>query len=315
MNQLALPRLSVFFVLVLTCVSLSGFRLAVFAEDTAKDAEADIVAPGATVVQLADGFAFTEGPACDAEGNVLFTDQPNDRILKWSIDGKLSTFKQPSGRSNGLCFDAEGRLWACADEKNELWTIKPDGAVEVVVKDFEGKLLNAPNDLWIRPDGGVYFSDPFYARDYWKRGPSEQSVEGVYYLSPDRAKLVRVAADLEQPNGLIGTPDGKTLYVADIRANKTYAYEIQADGSLANKRLFCELGSDGMTIDNEGNVYLTGRGVIVFNARGEKIKTIPVDAKWTANVCFGGKDRHTLFITSSDKLLSLRMRVQGPGSQ
>ena len=114
-----------------------------------------------TVVQLADGFQFTEGPACDAEGNVLFTDQPNDRILKWSVDGKLSTFKQPSGRSNGLCFDAEGRLWACADEKNELWAIQPDGSVEVVVKDFEGKLLNAPNDLWLRPDGGCISPIPF----------------------------------------------------------------------------------------------------------------------------------------------------------
>jgi gluconolactonase len=311
MIQLALPRLINVCVFVLACASLSGLPRVLFAEDP----PGDIVAPGATVVQLADGFAFTEGPASDAEGNVLFTDQPNDRILKWSIDGKLSTFKQPSGRSNGLCFDSEGRLWACADEKNELWTIKPDGSVEVVVKDFEGKLLNAPNDLWIRPDGGVYFSDPFYPRDYWKRGPSEQSVEGVYYLPPDRSKLVRVVADLKQPNGLIGTPDGKTLYVADIRANKTYAYDIQADGSLANKRLFCELGSDGMTIDNEGNVYLTGQGVTVFNARGEKIKTIPVDAKWTANVCFGGKDRQTLFITSSDKLMSLQMRVKGTGSQ
>ena len=146
----------------------------------------DIVAPGATIVQLSDGFEFTEGPACDAEGNVLFTDQPNDRILKWSVDGKLSTFKQPSGRSNGLCFDSDGNLWACADEKNELWSIRPDGSVEVVVKDYEGKLLNAPNDIWLRPDRGIYFTDPFYQRDYWKRGPSEQSVEGVYYLAPDR---------------------------------------------------------------------------------------------------------------------------------
>ena len=113
MNRLSLPRLTAFGVLVLACVSLSGFHLATFAEDTPED----IVAPGATVVQLADGFAFTEGPACDAEGNVLFTDQPNDRILKWSVDGKLSTFMQPSGRSNGLCFDAEGHLGLCGREE------------------------------------------------------------------------------------------------------------------------------------------------------------------------------------------------------
>ena len=101
--------------------------------------------------------------------------------------------------------------------------------------------------------------------------------------------------------------------MADIRAGKTYAFDIQADGSLLNKRLFCEMGSDGMTIDKEGNVYLTGRGVTVFNPQGEKIKSIPIDAKWTANVCFGGKDHQTLFVTASDKLFALRMRVQGRG--
>jgi gluconolactonase len=298
-----------------SCAALSFWLGCTWGVPRWGSAAEDIVAPGATIVQLSDGFEFTEGPACDAEGNVLFTDQPNDRILKWSVDGKLSTFKQPSGRSNGLCFDSDGILWACADEKNELWSIRPDGSVEVVVKDYEGKLLNAPNDIWLRPDRGIYFTDPFYQRDYWKRGPSEQSVEGVYYLAPDRKKLVRVIDDLQQPNGIIGTPDGKTLYVADIRAGKTYVYDVQPDGTLLNKRLFCEMGSDGMTIDDEGNVYLTGRGVTVFNAQGEKIKTIPIDAGWTANVCFGGKDRQTLFITAQKQLFALRMRVHGAGSQ
>src|SRR5438105_5648183 len=195
-----------------------------------------VIAPGARLEKLAGGFAFTEGPAADAEGNVFFTDQPNDRILKWSTDGKLSTFMQPCGRSNGLCFDAKGNLWACADEKNELWRISPDKKVTVVVKDYHGKLLNGPNDVWVRPDGGLYFTDPFYKRPYWKRGPKEQDVEGVYYLSPDRKQLVRVIDDLKQPNGIIGTPDGKTLYVADIGAGRTYAYDVQPDGTLANKR-------------------------------------------------------------------------------
>ena len=278
-------------------------------------AESDIIAPGAKVEQLADGFLFTEGPACDAEGNVFFTDQPNDRILKWSVDGKLSTTMEPCGRSNGLCFDAEGNLWACADEKNELWCISPEGKKKVVVAEYNGKLLNGPNDLWIRPDGGLYFSDPFYKRKYWNRGPIEQDVQGVYYLTPDRKKLVRVADDLQQPNGVIGTPDGKTLYVADIKAGKTYSYAIQPDGSLADKHLFCEMGSDGMTIDDRGNVYLTGHGVTVFNPQGKQIAHIPVDAGWTANVCFGGKDRQTLFITAKQFLFSLRMQVKGAGSQ
>jgi gluconolactonase len=300
---------------ILLCATSSLWLGFIWAVPCTASAAEEIAAPGETVVQLADGFEFTEGPACDAEGNVLFTDQPNDRIVKWSVDGKLSTFKQPSGRSNGLCFDPDGNLWACADEKNELWSIRPNGSVEVVIKDYEGKLLNAPNDLWIRPDRGIYFTDPFYPRDYWKRGPSQQRVEGVYYLAPDRKKLTRVVDDLQQPNGIIGTPDGKTLYVADIRAGNTYAYDIQADGTLLNKRRFCKMGSDGMTIDNEGNVYLTGKGVTVFNVQGEKIKTIPIDAGWTANVCFGGKDRHTLFITSQKQLFALRMRVHGVGSQ
>jgi gluconolactonase len=277
----------------------------------ARAADRGVIAPGARVEKLADGFAFTEGPACDAGGNVFFTDQPNDRILKWSTDGVLSTFMQPCGRSNGLYFDRDGNLWACADEENQLWSIAPDGKVTVVVEHYQGKLLNGPNDLWIRPDGGIYFTDPFYKRPYWNRGPQEQDGQCVYYLAPDRQKLLRVADDLEQPNGIIGTPDGKTLYVADLRAKKTYAYRIRPDGTLVDKRLFCAMGSDGMTIDNEGNVYLTGKGVTVFDASGKPIEQIDVDARWTANVCFGGPERKTLFITASQGLYAIEMRVPG----
>jgi len=278
-------------------------------------AQERLSAPGAKLQKLAGDFAFTEGPAADAQGNVFFTDQPNDRILKWDTAGKLSTFMQPCGRSNGLCFDSQGNLWACADEKNELWRIDPEKKITVGVKDYQGKLLNGPNDVWIRPDGGLYFTDPFYKRSYWKRGPKEQTVEAVYYLSPDHHKLVRVVEDMKQPNGIIGTPDGKVLYVADIGAGRTYAYDIQPDGTLANKRLFCKLGSDGMTLDDQGNVYLTGKGVTVFDREGKQIDHIAVEEPWTANVCFGGKDRHTLFITASKSLYGLRLRVKGVGSQ
>jgi len=275
----------------------------------------DITAPGATIKKLAGEFIFTEGPASDSKGNVYFTDQPNDRILKWSVDGKLSTFLKPCGRSNGLCFDTKGNLWACADEKNEMWIIDSAGKHKVVFKEYGNKLLNGPNDIWIRPDGGIYFSDPFYKRDYWKRGPMEQDVQAVYYLPKGGKKLARVVADLQQPNGLIGTPDGKTLYVADIQANKTYVYSVAKDGSLSGKKLFCELGSDGMTIDNEGNVYLTGKGVTVFNKAGKQIAHYDIPEDWTANVCFGGADMHTLFITASKSLYALQMRVKGVGSQ
>ncbi|MBM3860924.1 MAG: SMP-30/gluconolactonase/LRE family protein [Verrucomicrobia bacterium] len=274
------------------------------------------ISDGAKLENVASNYKFTEGPACDAAGNVFFTDQPNDRIVKWNAaNGKLTKFKSPCGRSNGLCFDKDGNLWACADDKNELWRIAPNGKVTVVVKDYQGKKLNGPNDLWIRPDGGLYFTDPFYKRSFWDRGPMEQDGQHVYYLAPDHKTLTRVATDLQQPNGVIGTPDGKTLYVADIRAKKTYAYDIQPDGSLANKRLFCGHGSDGMTIDNRGNVYLTGKGVLVFNKDGKQIAHIEVSEPWTANVCFGGKDRRTLFITAGKSIYTLRMCVTGVGSQ
>jgi gluconolactonase len=270
-----------------------------------------VVATGAKPEKLADGFKFTEGPAADKQGNIFFTDQPNDRILKWSIDGKLSTFMAPSGRSNGLEFDRKGLLIACADEKNELWAIDRQGKVRVLVRDYKGKLLNGPNDVWIAPDGASYFTDPMYKRPYWTRGPMEQDGQHVYRLAPDRKTLTRVVDDLKQPNGIVGTPDGKTLYVSDIGAGKTWAYEIRPDGSLSGKRLFCELGSDGMTLDERGNLYLTGKGVTVFDGTGKQIEHIDIDQPWTANVTFGGKDRHTLFITASTALYSVRMNVRG----
>ena len=277
-------------------------------------AENGILASGATLQKLAGDFIFTEGPACDSEGNVFFTDQPNDRILKWSTEGKLSTFMQPCGRANGLCFDKAGNLWACADETNALWRVDRTGKVSVMVSDYQGKLLNGPNDIWIAPNGSIYFTDPYYKRNYWKRGAKEQD-ECVYFLATPEAKPVRVIEDFKQPNGIIGTTDGRILYVTDIGAGKTYSYTIQPNGSLKEKKLFCELGSDGMTIDNEGNVYLTGKGVSVFNREGKRIEHIEVSEPWTANVCFGGKDRDMLFITASKSLYGMRMRVKGVNSQ
>jgi len=271
-----------------------------------------IISPGAKVEKLSGDFRFTEGPAVDKKGNVFFTDQPNDRIMKWSTNGKLSVFLDKTGRANGMYFDKKGNLLTCSDMENEIWSINPKGKHVVIVTNYNGKRFNGPNDLWIRPDGGIYFTDPLYVRDYWTRDPKrQQEGEYVYYLTPDRKTIIPVATDLEQPNGIIGTPDGKLLYVADIKGRKTYVYNIQPNGLLTDKKLFCGMGSDGMTIDSEGNIYLTGNGVTVFNKNGEKIEHIPVDAKWTANVCFGGKDMKTLFITASQYLYSLRMNVKG----
>jgi len=271
----------------------------------------DLRAPGAQVEKMADGFSFTEGPTADAAGNVFFTDQPNDRILEWSVDGKLTTFLQPAGRSNGMYFDRDGSLIACADEKNELWSIAKDGKARVIWKEHEHKKLNGPNDVWVHPSGSLYFTDPFYKRPWWTHDAPPQGGQHVYRLSADRKKIKRVTTDLEQPNGIIGSPDGKTLYVADIKAGKTYAYDIQKNGMLAGKRLHAALGSDGMTLDEEGNLYLTGKGVHVFDKTGKEIQVFEIPEDWTANVSFGGADHRTLFITASKGLYAVRLRVKG----
>jgi len=270
-----------------------------------------IIKPGSKLEKLAGEFSFTEGPAPDAKGNVYFTDQPNDRIMVWSDRKGMSTFMQPSGRSNGLFFDNNGNLWSCADEQNEMWCIHPDKTVEVVLEKYNGMLLNGPNDLWIAPDGSIYFTDPFYRRPWWKHTEMPQEKQCVYFLSADRKVLKRVEETLLQPNGIIGTPDGKTLYVADIKGNRTWSYTINPDGTIGNKKLFCELGSDGMTIDIYGNIYLTGKGVTVFDKTGKKIGNIAVPENWTANVCFGDKNRKTLYITASKGFYRIRTLVKG----
>ncbi|HVX86625.1 MAG TPA: SMP-30/gluconolactonase/LRE family protein [Phycisphaerae bacterium] len=283
------------------------------------------VAPGAKAVKLAEGFAFTEGSTSDKNGDVYFIDQPNNSILKWTFDGKesggdysggkLSTFMHPSNYANGMSFDGQGNLIACADEKNELWSIAPDKKVMVLVKDYQGKLLNGPNDVWIRPDGNMYLTDPLYKRDWWKglREPTSQLPgEYVFYLDVATKKLTPVITDFRKPNGIIGTPDGKTLYVSDIGANKTWSYRIQPDGTLADKKPFCDAGSDGMTIDSDGNVYVSNRGVTIFSKEGKRLDHIDTDS-WVGNTCFGGKDGHTLFMAVSKSIYAIQMRTHGVG--
>lgn len=249
------------------------------------------------VQKLAGGFKFTEGPAADKEGNVYFTDIPNSRIHKWSVDGKLSTFVEKTGGANGLFFDKKGNLLACAGGSGKLVSISPAGEITVLAGSYEGKLFNSPNDLWIDPKGGVYFTDPRYG----SRENLPQGGEHVYYLSADRKKVVRVVDDMVRPNGVLGTPDGKLLYVADHGAGKTYTYKIKADGSLSGKKLFAGQGSDGMVLDGNGNVYLTGEAVTVYDRSGKLIEMIEVPER-PSNVCFGGKGKRTLFITAEKSL-------------
>jgi gluconolactonase len=275
------------------------------------DGLAKLIKRGAQLEKLADGFQFTEGPSSDSKGNVCFTDQPNNRILIWNNSSGISVFMEPAGRSNGLSFDADDNLWSCADENNELWKIAPDRKVEKLLNSYGGKLLNGPNDLWISPEGGIYFTDPFYKRSWWNHFDMPQEKQCVYYLKPDLKTLVRVEEDLLQPNGIVGTPDGKKLFVADIRGNKTWSYSINSDGTLSDKTLFCELGSDGMTIDSEGNIYLTGKGVTVFDRSGRRLGNIAVPESWTANVCFGDRNLKSLYITASKGFYRIRMKIRG----
>ncbi len=275
--------------------------------------DASIVKNGAKLIKIGSGFIFTEGPAVDKMGNVFFTDQPNNTIVKWSANsGQLNVFSDDSGRANGLYFDSNGNLLACADMDNQIWSFSPDGKHKVLLDLYDGKKLNGPNDLWVHPNGGIFFTDPLYKRNYWTRNPDrQQDGEHVYFMSQDGKKVERVETTLVKPNGIVGSANGKLLYVADIGGKKTYSYRINKKNQLIDKKLFAEMGSDGMTLDQKGNVYLTGDGVTVFNRKGVKIAHIPVTARWTANICFGGSDKSTLFITAMDGLYTLEMNVKG----
>jgi gluconolactonase len=278
---------------------------------TANYSDAVIIADGAMPRLISKQFSFTEGASVDRKGNIFFTDQPNNKIWKYGTDGKLSLFLDSAGRSNGMYFDKKGNLITCADEHDELWSINKHGKVTVLLKDYEGKKLNGPNDLWIDPKGGIYFTDPYYQRSYWTRKQPEIQGEKVYYMAKGKTTAVPVIENLLQPNGIVGTPDGEYLYVADIKGKKTYKYKIREDGSLEEGQLFTDMGSDGMTIDENGNIYLTGNGVTVFNPQGKKIAHIAIPEKWTANLAFGGKNRKQLFITASTAIYIIDMKVKG----
>ncbi len=256
-------------------------------------------------------FGFTEGPAVDKYGNIFFTDQPNNKIWKYSINGNLSVFLNHAGRSNGLYFDKKGNIISCADEHDQLWLITKQKKIKVLIKNYKNHLLNGPNDLWVDAKGGTYFTDPYYQRSYWKRTHADLKKENVYYLPNNKKEPVIIDSDLMKPNGIAGSADGKTLYVSDIQAGKIYTYTILKNGNLINKKIFINQGADGITLDEKGNLYLCGNGITVYDSTGKKIAFIPINEKWTANLCFGGKNKNLLFITASEAIYILQMRVKG----
>jgi gluconolactonase len=269
-----------------------------------------------SVKLVGEGYKFTEGPTVDSEGNVYFTDQPNNRIVLLSIDGTISDFLKPAGRSNGMYFAPDGALIACADEANELWEISRDGKHRVLLSSFDGQKLNGPNDVWLDDNGTIYFTDPYYQRPWWEHKKSPQPKQSVYKVDRDGSNVLCVDDALVQPNGIIGDAKRRLLFVADIGDKKTYRYTIAKDGNLLDRTLFCRQGSDGMTLDAAGNLYLTGSaGVYVYNEAGELIQTIAVPKPWTANVALGGKDRKTLVITASDSVFTIPVKYQGIGSK
>ncbi len=273
---------------------------------------------------LVDSLQFSEGPASDKQGNVYFTDIQTSRIYIWTVENRLKVYKEPSGRANGLRFDASGNLLVCEGASRRVTSISPKGEVIVLADQYKGKKLNSPNDLWIDPKGGIYFTDPRYINARWiwvEKGDGfknfqdtlfreEQNFRALYYLPPNGRPLRRVAQDFENPNGVVGTLDGKKLYVSDTEKKEVYVFDILSDGSLANRKIFVPSYSDGMTLDEMNNLYLTNGGVDVYSSSGERITTIDLPFKST-NVCFGGRNKHTLFITAEKCLFSIKMKVSG----
>ena len=264
---------------------------------------ASVFQEGAEIRKLADGFRFTEGPAINGEGLVYFNDIPNQRTHVYSpSSGNTTVVRNESGKANGMYFSPSGALIVCEGGTRKLTRIF-NGKRSVLAETYEGKQLNSPNDLVLDPQGGIYFSDPRYGN----RDDLEQPVEGVYYL-PRNGKLKRVIDDLSRPNGLILSPDHRKLYVADQAENTTWVYDVQKNGDLKNKTKFCDSGSDGMTVDQFGNLFLTSRGeVIAFAPDGQVIGRLKPPEAPSNCVLVGNK----LYITARTGFYVVETNTKG----
>jgi len=263
--------------------------------------------------EMASGFMFTEGPVWHPDGYLLFSDIPANIIYRWQPGGHPEPWRTPSNNSNGLTFDRQGRLIACEHGARRVSRTEADGTLTPLATHYEGKRLNSPNDLVVRSDGSVYFTDPPYGVTPEER---ELSFNGVYRLDPN-GTLELLADDFERPNGLAFSPDEGTLYINDTARRQIRAFDLAPDGSLANGRLFAQMesdmegGPDGMKLDVEGNIYCTGPGALwVYRPDGELVGTV-VGPQRPANLAFGGGDRKTLYLTCRTSLYMLRTRIEG----
>jgi gluconolactonase len=273
-----------------------------------------IVPAGAQIEKLAGGFTSTEGPVWDPAGFLLFSDRFNgNAIMKWTPDGRVTTFRKPSHNSNGLTLDRQGRLIVCEGDHRRVTRTEKDGTIVTLAERFNGRRFNSPNDVIVKSDGSIYFTDPWFDLNYPEQ---EVPYQGVYRVSPD-GRLSLLVDDCLGPNGIALSPDEKTLYVDDTNRHHIRAFDVRADGSLGNGRLFALLNSqgkghvDGMKVDVEGNVYCTGRGAIeVFDPSGKPLGwiTFPEPA---ANLGWGDADGKGLFATAVTSLYRIRLNIQG----
>lgn len=292
--------------------------LAAAALAAAQDKPAAIpgLGPVGPITKLHAGFKFTEGPAADADGNVYFSDIPNERIHKIDAAGQLSAFREKSGKANGLMLNAKGEVVACEMGTGAVAAYPAAGGDRRVIADkYDGKRFNAPNDLVLDRSGGVYFTDPAFNAPQ----PLPQGKTCVYYADA-AGKVTRLIDDLPNPNGVILSPDEKTLYVIPSGQKRMMAYPVEAPGKLGAGRVFCELeqakpggnaGGDGLTVDAKGNLYITsGLGLQVFDPSGKKLGVIKIPEQ-PANVTFGGKDLKTLYVTARTSVYTCQMEVAG----
>lgn len=283
----------------------------------------------AELAVVGEGFRFTEGPVWDTQRNGLFfSDIPANTIFFWSEAAGLAVFRQPSGQSNGLTLDQQGRLLACehanrrvsrtvlGDAAGAEGPAAWDGEPEALATAYNGRTLNSPNDIVVKSDGTVYFTDP----PYGLKDPDERELpfQGVYRLVPDSGALTLLVDDFEKPNGLCFSPDESLLYIDDTAHQHVRVFAVNPDGSLGGGRVFAELDPklgpgvpDGMKVDSLGNLYCTGpAGVWVFDPKGQALGVIQVP-QTTANLAWGDADGRCLYLTASTSVYRLRTRVQG----